>query len=130
MGVIRIHNLKFHTFNGVFPEERKNGQQLAIDVALNYPIEARVQHDDLDETISYADVNKTIDQFVHTHSYKLIESLANELLKTLLANFPMATSITLKIRKYSVPMPGIFDDVEIEVAGEQREWSSLFKHWF
>ncbi|WP_252898511.1 2-amino-4-hydroxy-6-hydroxymethyldihydropteridine diphosphokinase [Secundilactobacillus odoratitofui] len=105
MGVIRIHNLKFHTFNGVFPEERKNGQQLAIDVALNYPIEARVQHDDLDETISYADVNKTIDQFVHTHSYKLIESLANELLKTLLANFPMATSITLKIRKYSVPMP-------------------------
>lgn len=121
MGVIRIHNLKFHTFNGVFPEERKNGQQLAIDVALNYPIEARVQHDDLDETISYADVNKTIDQFVHTHSYKLIESLANELLKTLLANFTMATSITLKIRKYSVPMPGIFDDVEIEVAGEQRE---------
>lgn len=121
MGVIRINNLKFHTFNGVFPEERKNGQQLAIDVALRYPIEQRVQHDDLDETISYADVNETIDKFVHTHSYKLIESLANELLKLLLKTFPMAEQITLKIRKYSVPMPGIFDNVEIEVTGENRE---------
>jgi dihydroneopterin aldolase len=120
LGVIRINNLKFHTFNGVFPEERKNGQQLAIDVALNYPIEEKVQHDDLDETISYADVNETIDKFVHTHSYKLIESLANELLKVLLKGFPTATQITIKIRKYSVPMPGIFDNVEIEVAGENR----------
>lgn len=121
MGVIRIHNLKFHTFNGVFPEERKNGQQLAIDVSLNYPIEAQVNHDDLDETISYADVNQAIDDFVHHHSYKLIESLANELLRMLLKQFSMADRITLKIRKYSVPMPGIFDDVEIEVSGDNRE---------
>lgn len=121
MGVIRINNLKFHTFNGVFPEERKNGQQLAIDVALNYPIEERVQTDALEETISYADVNKAIDNFVHAHSYKLIESLANELLKMLLKTFPTATKISLKIRKYSVPMPGIFDNVEIEVSGDNHE---------
>lgn len=121
MGVIRIHNLRFHTFNGVLPEERKNGQQLAIDVALTYPIETKVHHDDLNETISYADVRTIIDAFVHSHSYKLIESLANELLSTLLTEYRMATRIELKIRKYSVPMPGIFDDVEIEVAGDQRD---------
>lgn len=119
LGVIRIHNLRFHTFNGVLPEERRNGQQLAIDVALTYPIEARVQHDALNETISYADVRDTIDKFVNTHSYKLIESLANELLKKILGDYTMTTHVNLKIRKYSVPMPGIFDDVEIEVAGDQ-----------
>lgn len=119
MGVIRIHNLRFHTFNGVLPEERRNGQQLAIDIALDYPIEKRVKNDDLHTTISYAEVRDVVDRFVHEHSYKLIESLANELLNTLLNQFP-ATSITLKIRKYSVPMPGIFDDVEIEVSGGQN----------
>lgn len=116
MGVIRIHNLRFHTFNGVLPEERQNGQQLAIDVALDYPIETRVKHDELSETISYAAVRDVVDTFVNEHSYKLIESLANDLLAVLLERFP-AQKATLKVRKYSVPMPGIFDDVEIEVSG-------------
>jgi dihydroneopterin aldolase len=113
MGAIRIHNLRFHTFNGVLPEERKNGQQIAIDVELNYPIETAVHNDDLATTISYADVRADIDKFVHTHAYQLIESLAN--------NYPTAPQITLKIRKFSVPMPGIFDDVEIEVSGTQND---------
>ncbi|AVK61320.1 dihydroneopterin aldolase [Lactobacillus sp. CBA3605] len=117
MGIIRINNLRVHTFNGVLPEERRNGQQLALDIAIKYPIETKVQHDDVHETINYAEVRAAADEFVTTHSYKLIESLANQLLQTLLTQFPTVTLINLKIRKYSVPMPGIFDDVEIEVEG-------------
>ncbi|MFB9768862.1 dihydroneopterin aldolase [Lactiplantibacillus modestisalitolerans] len=117
MGMIRINNLRFHTFNGVLPEERRNGQQLALDIAIDYPIETRVRHDDVHETINYAEVRQVADDFISSHSYKLIESLANHLLETLLAAFPTVNGITLKIRKYSVPMPGIFDDVEIEVEG-------------
>lgn len=117
MGMIRINNLRFHTFNGVLPEERRNGQQLGLDIAIKYPIETAVLHDDVHETINYAEVRNATDQFITTHSYKLIESLANHLLQTLLTKFPTVESIQIKIRKYSVPMPGIFDDVEIEVEG-------------
>ena len=117
MGMIRINNLRFHTFNGVLPEERRNGQQLGLDIAIKYPIETKVQHDDDHATINYAAVSNVVDEFVTTHSYKLIESLANHLLQTLLTSFPAADAINIKIRKYSVPMPGIFDDVEIEVEG-------------
>lgn len=117
MGMIRINNLRFHTFNGVLPEERRNGQQLAMDIAIKYPIETKVRHDDVHETINYAEVRAVMADFVDTHSYKLIESLANQLLQVLLAKFPTVEAINLKIRKYSVPMPGIFDDVEIEVEG-------------
>lgn len=117
MGMIRINNLRFHTFNGVLPEERRNGQQLGLDIAIKYPIETKVRHDDVHETINYAAVRDVVDDFVTTHSYKLIESLANHLLETLLASFPTVDVINIKIRKYSVPMPGIFDNVEIEVEG-------------
>lgn len=117
MGMIRINNLRFHTFNGVLPEERRNGQQLALDIAIKYPIETRVTHDDVHETINYAEVRNVTEQFITTHSYQLIESLANHLLATLLAAFPTVESINIKVRKYSVPMPGIFDNVEIEVEG-------------
>ncbi|CAJ1230177.1 MULTISPECIES: dihydroneopterin aldolase [Lactiplantibacillus] len=117
MGMIRINNLRFHTFNGVLPEERRNGQQLGLDIAIKYPIETKVLHDDVHETINYAEVRNVTEHFITTHSYKLIESLANHLLETLLASFPTVDSINIKIRKFSVPMPGIFDNVEIEVQG-------------
>ncbi|MFR0592972.1 dihydroneopterin aldolase [Limosilactobacillus mucosae] len=120
MGRIRINNMKFHTYNGVFAEEKKLGQKLEIDIDMQYPIEKRVLHDDLNETVSYADVYDTIKDFVTTHSFDLIESVANELLKKILADYSMLEKVTLRIRKYSVPIDGVFDNVEIEVAGENN----------
>ena len=117
IGKIRINNMSFHTYNGVFPEEKRMGQRLEIDVELTYPIEEQVKNDDLTETVSYADVYDTIERFVLNHNYNLIESLANNVLQKLLADYPMITEITLKVRKYSVPIAGIFDNIEIEVSG-------------
>ncbi|MFZ2354033.1 dihydroneopterin aldolase [Paucilactobacillus nenjiangensis] len=120
MGKIRINNMSFHTYNGVFPEEKRLGQRLEIDVELTYPIEQQVKTDNLNETVSYADVYETIESFVLNHNYNLIESLANNLLTTLLANYLSISDITLKVRKYSVPIAGIFDNIEIEVSGSQQ----------
>lgn len=112
--------MTFYTYNGVFPEEQKLGQKLEIDAELGYPIEQRVQHDELSETVSYADVYETIKNFVHDHHYRLIESLANYLLTKLLNDYPRLTAVTLRIRKYGVPMAGVYDNVEIEVHGGQN----------
>ncbi len=112
--------MSFHTYNGVFPEEKRLGQRLEIDVELTYPIEQQVKTDNLNETVSYADIYETIESFVLNHNYNLIESLANNLLTTLLANYLSISDITLKVRKYSVPIAGIFDNIEIEVSGSQQ----------
>ena len=69
MGYINLNNMAFHTYNGVFGEEKKLGQRLEIDAKLGYPIEQKVRHDDLSETVSYADVYETIRQFVTTNSF-------------------------------------------------------------
>jgi dihydroneopterin aldolase len=120
IGKIRINNMSFHTYNGVFPEEKRLGQRLEIDVELTYPIEQQVKTDNLNETVSYADIYETIESFVLNHNYNLIESLANNLLTTLLANYLSISDIRLKVRKYSVPIAGIFDNIEIEVSGSQQ----------
>ncbi|MCI1276762.1 MAG: dihydroneopterin aldolase, partial [Pediococcus acidilactici] len=46
--------MQFYTYNGVLPEEKKLGQKIEIDAELTYPIEERVKHDDLTETVSYS----------------------------------------------------------------------------
>lgn len=121
IGCIRINNMTFYTYNGVFPEEQKLGQKIEVDVELGYPIEEKVQHDQLDETVSYADVYETIKDFVANHHYRLIESLANRLLHQILSDYPRLTQVTLRVRKYGVPMAGVYDNVEIEVTGRQQD---------
>ncbi len=102
--------MAFNTYNGVFAEEKKLGQKIEIDCEMDYPIETMVKTDELEETVSYADAH---------HNYNLIESLANNLLRELFKKYPMLNGIRLRIRKYSVPIAGIFDNVEIEVAGSK-----------
>lgn len=115
MGWIRIKNMVFHTFNGVLPEEKKLGQRLEVDVELNFPIEKQVLHDDLNETVNYAAVYQAVEAFIQTHNYNLIESLANRVADTVLAKYSQIQTIKVRIRKYAVPINGIFDHVEIEV---------------
>ncbi|KRN93140.1 dihydroneopterin aldolase [Pediococcus stilesii] len=113
--------MTFHTYNGVFAEEKKLGQKLEIDVEMTYPIEEKVKTDNLNETVSYADVYSVIEDFVLKNNFNLIESVANNLLKILLTKFPALNAITLRIRKYSVPIDGIFKNIEIEVSGVQND---------
>lgn len=117
MGKIRINNMVVYTHNGVFPEEQRLGQRLEADLELSYPIEDRVKHDDLNETVSYADVYATTQKFLQGHHYKLIESAANGLLKQVLTTYPTLTGATIRLRKYGVPIAGAFDNIEIEVSG-------------
>lgn len=121
IGKININNMRFHTYNGVLPEERKLGQPLEIDCQLSYPIESRVKHDTLDETVNYAAVYETVKEFVTDHSFNLIESVANQLKETILNKYPAVTAVKLRVRKYAVPIDGTFDNVEVEVAGGRDE---------
>ncbi|HJA73040.1 MAG TPA: dihydroneopterin aldolase [Candidatus Limosilactobacillus faecipullorum] len=115
MGWIRIKSMVFHTFNGVLPEEKKLGQRLEADIELNFPIEKQVLHDNLNETVNYAAVYETVETFIKTHNYDLIESLANRVADEVLTNYPQVKTVKVRIRKYAVPINGIFDHVEVEV---------------
>ncbi|MFD0897048.1 dihydroneopterin aldolase [Loigolactobacillus binensis] len=115
MGLIKINNIQVYTYNGVLPEENRLGQRLEIDVALTVPIETLGTQDKLSQTVSYAEVYTTITEIAKTRQYQLIESLANQISQTILAQYHLVEKVQLRVRKYSVPIAGIFDNVEIEV---------------
>ncbi len=94
------------------------GQRLEIDCEISYPIEQKVIHDSLSETISYVD--ELIVKYAQEQSFNLIETLANKLADKILSEYSMIISVQLKVRKYGVPMAGAFDDIEIEVFKKQK----------
>ena len=98
MGMIHLPNMRFYTYNGVFDEEKKLGQQIAVDVTVHYPIETAVKDDDLSTTISYVDVYQRVEAIVTTSQFNLMESLANTLLVALLTQFPQVDKIDVAVR--------------------------------
>jgi dihydroneopterin aldolase len=116
LGKIRINNMRFYTFNGVLEEEQVLGQNIEIDIQLETPFDAPSADDDLEKTINYAEVYTLIKNYVENHSFKLMETLAQRLLEEICEKYQeKLTHILLRVRKYHVPISGIFDNIEIEV---------------
>lgn len=119
MGKIRINNLKFYTKNGVLKEERILGQQLEIDVELTMDLTKAGKIDDVADTVNYAEVNDQIAARLEKDSFDLIEAVASAILDDIEKNHGQKLQKAMvRIRKYSVPMPGIFDNIEIEMERE------------
>lgn len=116
MDKIRIQNLRFFTYNGVLKEERVLGQAIAMDLELTLPLAKAGKSDAVEDTISYAEVTEKVSAFVQTTSFNLMEGLASGVLDLLEANFSdKLVAAKVKVRKLSVPMPGIYDHIEIEM---------------
>ena len=110
---------KFFTKNGVLAEEKRLGQQVEIDLEMQLSLAEAGRTDDVTQTVNYAEVNELIAQRVNNHSYDLIEGLASAILDDISADYQeQLNKIIIKIRKYSVPMPGLFDNIEIEMERE------------
>ncbi|MGX7417222.1 dihydroneopterin aldolase [Carnobacterium gallinarum] len=119
MDKIRINNLKFYTHNGVLKEEKRLGQQLEIDIELQLSLRKAGETDDVSQTVNYAEVNEKIAQHTSHYSYDLIEGLASGILDDLESTYSkQLKKIIIRVRKYSVPMPSIFDNIEIEMERE------------
>lgn len=66
-GASRINNMVFTLITGLCRRKRM-GQRLEVDLDMSYPIETAVQHDELTETVSYADVYDTTKEFLKATS--------------------------------------------------------------
>lgn len=116
MDCIRINNQKFFTKNGVLPEEKILGQQLEVDIELRLDLSTAGKTDDVADTVNYAAVNEKISQTITTHSFNLIEAVASAILDDIEADFgAQLDSALVRVRKYGVPMPGAFDNVEVQL---------------
>ncbi len=76
MDKIYIRDLRLRTIIGIFPEERREKQDLIFNIELSCDLSKAGRTDDLDDTVDYKSLKKEIISLVEKSSYKLIESLA------------------------------------------------------
>ncbi len=111
-----LEGLRFYAFHGVNPEEQALGQRFVVDVRIETDLRPAGQSDDLERTISYSAAYKRIRAVVEGAPRRLIETVAEEIAATLLADFPSAEAVTVAVRKPEAPMKGsILDAAGIQI---------------
>jgi len=86
MDRIFIRDLALRCIIGIYPEERREKQDIVINVEMHCDLRKAGQSDDLNDTVDYKSVKKAILKLVEGSRFQLIESLAEKIAAIALAD--------------------------------------------
>ena len=116
MDKIIIKNLKIYAYHGVNEEEKQNGQIFLIDVKLKFASLSKPGFsDNLNDTVSYSKVIKTISKVVTEKSYDLLETVAEKVATTIFNEYPLVEKICVCMKKPMAPIKASFDYVGVKI---------------
>jgi dihydroneopterin aldolase len=86
---IFLHDLRVETTVGLWDWERKIRQTVSIDLEMGADIRKAAATDSIDDTLNYKSVAKRVQQFVSDSEFLLVETMAEKIAETILAEFDM-----------------------------------------
>lgn len=98
MDSIFINDLLVRAIIGINDEERLKKQDVIINVILWANLEKAGKSDDLDDTVNYRSIKKSIFRMVEDSHYKLIEALA-EAVAGVCFNDPKVFRVRVRVEK-------------------------------
>lgn len=79
MDRIFVRDLSLRCIIGIFPEERKNRQDVIVNLVLEGPFSEAAKSDNIELTANYKTITKRIIQLVEDSEFFLIETLAERI---------------------------------------------------
>ena len=122
MGVIRLKNMQCYGFHGVSDSEKHLGGRFEVDVELHLSLKDSCESDDLNDTINYEVIYKTVDACIRKDKFYLIEALANSIAKDILNGHPV-DCIMVRVRKPHAPVKGVLDTIEVEIERNKADYA-------
>jgi dihydroneopterin aldolase len=116
MDYIHIKDMEFYGYHGVLPEETKLGQRFRVTLAIATDLQHAGETDNLDHTVSYAEVYDICQRIVEGRPYKLIETVAEMVAKEVRDAYPdRVKGVRVEIIKPDPPIPGHYKEVSVEI---------------
>jgi dihydroneopterin aldolase len=111
---ISIRKATFFAYHGVRVEEQTLGGKYEVDIDIYYNSTQAAVNDDVKDALNYEEVMYHINEVMSSEPYSLLETIALEILDSLMDKFPILQKATVRVRKLSVPMRHVIDHVEVE----------------
>lgn len=111
--------MQFYGYHGLFPEENKLGQRFNVDLELYTDLRKAGQSDEMTDSIHYGEAFEIVRDIVEGEAKDLIEAVAETIAEALLKHFDLLQACKVTVIKPDAPIPGQFDNVQIEIYREQ-----------
>jgi len=114
LDVIRIQDMNFQGRHGCTPAERELGALFRVSVELFLDTRSAAESDSLSDTADVANIYLAGRQIVTGEPRHLLETIAEDIAKTLLADFDIE-AVRVRFHKNRVPLPGPSAGYEVEI---------------
>lgn len=114
MDKIIVKGLKLFAYHGVNPEEKVDGQNFVLDITAELDTKKAQYSDNVDDTVSYAKIIKTVRAVFTEKSYDLIEAAANRVGVAVMQTYPEIGRVTVLLMKPEAPIKAEFEYVAVE----------------
>lgn len=111
---IALTGLRVRGRHGVLAAERRDGQDFLVDAVLHLDTAPAARGDDLAATVDYGAVAARLVEVVAGPPVALIETLAQRLADTCLAD-PRVEAVEITVHKPAAPIPLDFADVSVSI---------------
>lgn len=115
MDKIIIRDLKLYAYHGVNPEEKIEGQNFILDIDCYADLSAPCNDDNVEHTVSYAQIIKVVRKIFTAEKYDLIEKAAEVTVRAILEHFEKIEKVTLTLKKPEAPVKADFGYVAVEI---------------
>ena len=89
MDKIIVKDLKLFCYHGVNPEEKEEGQNFVFDIEAFLDLGLPCKTDNVDDTVSYAKIIKTVRRVAQSEKNDLLEYVSQRVVDALFEEFPM-----------------------------------------
>ncbi len=119
MDKIVVKNLKLFCYHGVNPEEKQDGQNFIFDIEAGVDLTIPCKTDDVDDTVSYAKIIKTVRRIAQSEKNDLIERVAQRIVDEIFDEFSKVQTLIVTVKKPEAPIKAEFDYVAISIERER-----------
>ncbi len=119
MDKILIRDLKLFAYHGVNEEEKIDGQNFYFDIDLYVNIVKACHSDDVNDTVSYAKVVKTVRRVFCEEKYNLLEKASQITADAILEEYPDVFRVDITLKKPEAPMKADFGWVGVSISRER-----------
>ena len=117
---IFIDNARFHAYHGVGEQEQIVGGDFTVSVSIEYDFSHAALTDELEDTISYADLYNIICEEMAIPS-KLLEHVAGRICRHILHDFPQVTGGIVTITKLNPPLGADCKGMGVQMRVKKKE---------
>lgn len=100
--------------HGVYPDEKRDGQEFVVDATLHLSLRRAAQTDDVVDTVHYGELAEQIVALVEGEPVDLLETLAQRIADAVLSDERVA-SVVITVHKPQAPIAVPFADVAVTV---------------